>query len=835
MADIYVYRSDCDDFTNFGLVGALTPTSCVFEEEANGMSEITMEHPIDDWGRYTQLVCNNLLVAEVPVRTTPGIKNSRVVTAVERWTVRPAAVTTNALRTLYKKSTGGGKIKVLPEYTDVTVVDKPEEGRYKVKCEYGTGWMEPDGLDFVFAQTIADSSQSIETVQPAWTVKPQVFRIYSVEKGIDSITVSARHISYDLLYNLTTYKNTGEATCKAALDGIMNNCAATHDFDAYTNLLTVRTGIDWTRTNPIDALLNPETGLTALYGASLVRDNWELYVLFDPGLNRGVTVEYGKNMTGIKYTESFENVVTRIVPVGETKDGKPLLLEGDRPWINSKHINDYPIVYVQELQCENCKVGENGVTNAIAWARMEEQAQAVFDDGGDLPSVEMSVDFVNLGDSEEYAQFKNLERLFLWDYVIVRHKLHDIDVTSRIVSIKWDCLLGRMDGMEIGSVGKTLANSGITTWQIPTGFSGNKIASGTVPGLALKENIISARHVQADSINTEALQAEAVTAEKLAAGSVTAGKIQAGVLDAVVIDAVTARLQEIVSSDITTDELSAAIADIVKMNAEIGSFGMADVVNLLANALILESGTAGSMYITNLAVTSANILNATLGELVIKGEDGNYYRVVVGSDGTIKTEMVTVTDQEIEAGVTADGKQLVASTANIESLNAQHISAASAIISTIVTDALDAGKITAAQATLASATIPELYTTAVNALGNSMTLSANETIRVIVGDLEEAKEAATTAQTEATTAGERAVEAVEEIGKLPIFTDFEKEAVYIRDANGASTLKLNSGSVSIGTVDGDGRGYSQLAADYVMFGNYQLRKTADGGMAFKMV
>lgn len=851
MADIYVYRSDCDDFTNFGLVGALTPTSCVFEEEANGMSEITMKHPIDDWGRYTQLVCNNLLMVAVPVRTMPGIKGGRIVTSVERWTVRSASTTTTEQRTLYKKNTGNGKIKVLPEGTYVTVVDKADEGRYKVTCEYGTGWMEADGLDFVIAQKIADKSQSIESVQPAWTVKPQVFRIYNVEKGIDSITVSARHISYDLLYNLTTFKNTGEVTCMAALNGIMGTngeCVAPHEFNAYTNLLTVRTGVDWTRTNPIDALLNPETGLTALYGASLVRDNWELYVLHDPGLNRGVTVEYGKNMTGIKYTESFENVVTRIVPVGETKDGEPLLLDGNAPWVDSKHIKDYPVVYVQELQCENCKVGENKVTNDIAWARMKEQANAVFEAGGDLPSVEMSVDFINLGDTEEFKQYKNLERLFLWDYVLVRHKLLDIDVTSRIVSIQWDCLLDRMNSMEIGSVGKTLANSGITKWQIPTGFSGSKIASGTVSGGALKENIISARHVQTDSINADAIQANAITAKKLAAESIEARHLAAHAVDAQTIEAVTAKLKNVVANNITADELSAALADIVSMNAKIGSFDTADVMNLLASALTLKEGNAESMYITNLAVTSANIMSAILGDLVFKQvnkDDGTaeYYRIYIDESGTIQTEKVTVTDENgFESDETEAGRKIVETSAVINDVSGETLNYNTGHFANLITSTLETGYISATEALLGSATIPKLNTTAINAIGNSMTLSANETIRVIVGDLEEAKEAATTAQTEATTAGdkaveagEKAVEAVEEIGKLPIFTDFEKEAVYIRDANGASTLKLNSGSVSIGTVDGDGRGYSQLAADYVMFGNYQLRKTADGGMAFKMV
>lgn len=747
MSDIYVFgpSEEANDYSTMGLVGALVPTSCEFSETANGDSIVTMSHPLDEYARYAALKKGNILVVPVPVRMTPEIKEGKVVTTVWTYKVKPHnQLTHKNQRTIFKQKTGSSKRKVLSQGDIVTVVEKPEGDnvRWKVKSQYGDGWIYPEGFELITEHKISDNSNSIESTQSSWTIKEQYFRIQEVKKSLNSVSVTARHISYDLLTNKTRYDSAASVTLQNAISGILSNCYAPHEFNAFTNVANEQTGLAYKMQNPIDAFLNPESGICALYGVSIVRDNYELYFLKDPGMNRDVRIQYRKNMLGIDYTDTDDEVATRIIPIGETKDGKNLYLDSDdnvnNHYIDSPLIATYPTIRVTELKCENCKVGDkdqNGgtITTAIARERMRKQADDMIKNGCDKPKISMSVEFVNLGDTEEYKQFKNLENCFTYDYVIVQHPELDIDVTSQIMQITWNVLIDRMKSVQIGSVGKTLANTGITTWQIPMGFSGSKIASGTVSGGALKENIISARHVQSESINTEALQAESVTAEKLAAGSVTAGKIQTGALDAVVIDAVTARLKEIVSADITTDELSAAIADIIKMNAEIGSFGMADVVNLLANALILESGTAGSMYITNLAVTSANILNATLGELVIKGEDGNYYRVVVGSDGTIKTEMVTVTDQEIEAGMTADGKQLVVSTANIGSLNSQHISAASAIISTIVTDALDAGKITAAQATLASATIPELYTTAVNALGNSMTFTANEVIQFLVG------------------------------------------------------------------------------------------------------
>lgn len=746
MSDIYVYASDCSDFTSFGLVGALTPTSCIFEEEANGLSEITLEHPIDAMGRYTQLATNNLLMVNVPVRTTPEINGNTIVTSVEKWTVKNYI--SKADRTMYKRRSVSDpkkdvKVKVLPAGASVTVVSNDTDyARVKVKSRYGTGWIARESLESKTEIPITDKSQSIESVEPAWTVKPQIFRIYSVEKTIAGVSVMARHISYDLLYNLTTYENTKSTTCADALTGIMDGCIADHDFDAYTNLATERAGVNWTRTNPIDALLNPDNGLTTRYGASLVRDNWELYVLHDPGMNRGVTIEYGKNMTGITYSESFENIATRIVPVGETSTGKPLLLEGDTPWVDSKIINNYPIVYTRVLMCEDCKSG-NGVTANTIREKMAAQAQAVFDDGGDLPTVEMSVEFVNLGDTAEYAQYRDLERLFLWDYVLVRHKLHGINVTARIVSIRWNCLLDRMENMDIGSVGKTLANSGISGWQLPTGISGSKIASGTIGAVALGDGSVSSDHIQARSINTDKIAAgsitsneiaaNAITTDKLDADAVTADKIAAGAIDTEAINAVTAEIKKIVAGSISANEITTAIMNALAVYGKTGEFDFGKIKDLVADAMILQQGVAGSMMITNLAVTSANLLSATIGELVLKGDDGLYYRVYVGADGIVYTEQITVSAGEIAAGQTSTGHQIVETNANIKNLNAQNIKAASAIIDTIVTSALTAGKITATDALIASATIPTLYATAIKAIGDTLDLSANESISLIVG------------------------------------------------------------------------------------------------------
>lgn len=887
MSDIYVFSSNdnTNDYTTMGLVGALTPTECTFKETANGESIVELTHPLDSFGRHTALQRGNILAVPVPVRTTPEIRNGQCVTTVWTYKVKPLnQLTSTAQRTLYMwRFSSSPKVAVLNAGEEITVIwkaneEEPATGQedihpWKAKSKYGEGWIDPDALELVTTHSIKDDPAAIEEIQSPWTVTKQYFRIYETKKSIDAISVTARHISYDLLYNMTSYRMGFEASLQEILDGVLGDCYAEHQFSAHTNLEGTQTGNWYDQRNPIDVFLNEDDGLCKRFEVDLIRNNYDLYFLKNPGINRGVRIQYSKNMTGIDFTTSDDEVATRIVPVGEKEDGTKLYLDdsiafpgtlqyGSRgntvkelqsrlvslgysvgstgidgifewrtenglnafkadaglpengiydeethkalmealgvtsePYIDSEHINDYPIIHVYELKCENCTVGteEDGggkVTEEVARARMREQAEKLLENGCDQPKIEMNVEFINLGDTEEYKQFRNLENCFLYDYVIVQHPTMDIDVTAQIMEIEWDCLLDRMVSVEIGSVGKTLANTGITSWQIPNGFSGSKIAGGTISGGALQSDIISVRHMQAESINTEALQAACVTAVKIAAGAIEATHISVEAIDAVLanidtaviekaeidwaeIASLSAEIANIAKAQITEaninqaninwanianltatvsnianaiiedatissaqiDDLNAVVAEIIHAQVATGDFSLAEIENLLASAFILEQGSANSMMIKNLVVTDANLLNATIGKLIMPGDDGKYYEVTIGSDGSISTSEVTVTDGEISAGQMNDGRQIVTTTINADSINGSNVTAQQAILGTILTTALTAGKITAGEALLSSAVIPTLYTTSIQSIGNSLTFESNEMIQSIVSDV----------------------------------------------------------------------------------------------------
>ena len=69
---ICVYTPDCTDFSGNG-IGPVSPLSCTVTETLNGEWELTLEHPLDDAGKWRRLVEGCILRAPVPAAMTPQV------------------------------------------------------------------------------------------------------------------------------------------------------------------------------------------------------------------------------------------------------------------------------------------------------------------------------------------------------------------------------------------------------------------------------------------------------------------------------------------------------------------------------------------------------------------------------------------------------------------------------------------------------------------------------------------------------------------------------------------------------------------------------------------
>ena len=82
---IYVYPHDCDDFTTTGLVGDLQPIEATFEEEKNGISQVTIKMPYDQFKKWQACKVGNIIECAVPVRVPPVIKDDQYASSADNY------------------------------------------------------------------------------------------------------------------------------------------------------------------------------------------------------------------------------------------------------------------------------------------------------------------------------------------------------------------------------------------------------------------------------------------------------------------------------------------------------------------------------------------------------------------------------------------------------------------------------------------------------------------------------------------------------------------------------------------------------------------------------
>ena len=80
---IYVYPSNCTDFTTTGLVGDLMPIEGIYTEEKNGISEIVIRMPYDEFQKWKAVQKDCIIKAEIPVRVPPVIRNDEYANSVD--------------------------------------------------------------------------------------------------------------------------------------------------------------------------------------------------------------------------------------------------------------------------------------------------------------------------------------------------------------------------------------------------------------------------------------------------------------------------------------------------------------------------------------------------------------------------------------------------------------------------------------------------------------------------------------------------------------------------------------------------------------------------------
>lgn len=769
---ICIYPQDCVDFSTNGL-GVLTPTEATVNGADGMWTELTVTQPIDKTLRWALLEPGCILKAPAPTRESPLYEQVEDITEGETRTVTREVYVVRVNSRLRLRAAPSTSAAILDAYGNGTKVIKlgtASGGWMQVCVQSGgrVGWMSDTYLSYDGSYTETISQQHVvgSRVVEYRQSRDQLWRVYKVDP-IDSaagtVTAHAQPIAYDIGTCMIDEPWVIETPIAlgTALSQMWAKVSPTPDVQLHiaAGLDTEIEG-DYGWKNPIEAMMDPDEGMLVQGDAMLVMDNFDLFVLPKGERKSGVTVRRGKNLQGVKITRDISGVVTRLVPVGKTKDGEPWYLQnGDGPKsraVDSPHIGDYPFPRTQKLDVDVQIVDADPdhiktFTNwEESWRKMRELVQAEYDAGADLPTYGMDVEFVQIPEGdEEGAQYAALQSVYLGDTVTVIDSLVGLRADLRAVEAEYDILAGQYVSLKLGDV--TDVSQTVYSYQLPTGgVSGTKIAPGSLDGGAVRSGTF--QYLSASQAMIESLKADAIQAVAMDINAITAGTITTDTLAAAL-----AHVTELVAGTIQAtsgefDALTAAVAKLARAEVESAAIENADILalksavatvatayidwayvvsqkigtatidhakigNAVVGQLITADATQQRVFIERLQVLSAQLAKATIGELVVKAADDHYYRLDVSAAGAVTATDVTedLTPAEIQAGVTSDGRgSIIETSLTVEDLAAGDLKAINALIDHITADRIDAGVLFARQAV-----VNEVYTQIINGLDAS--------------------------------------------------------------------------------------------------------------------
>lgn len=499
---ISVFAPKSSDWTTNGLA-ILMPTSCEVSEQAGGEYELEMVHPCDEWGKWQYLTTDSIIRVPVPTQVVPAIETAEIaywrvkttVTAnvivyakplIYTYTISPSGASAWVAGRAYTQGTyvtyNGGIFRytgpsntvstvnpaqapywvlISPydptqsygEYTGGGKVGELEAGAVFLKLgTYNSDWIRvriADGIEGYVKTTFCEFYEAASDAFPARTITTQCFRVYKVTTDSEdaSVTVNARHISYDLYSNCIGACEVQRATPATAIMMMQTSLQMEDVRTIATNITDTTVTADWSWNNAVFALLDEEVGIVKQLNAKLIRDNNDIFILKNDTVDNGFTIEYGKNLVGANWYTDIEDVITRILPRAQRANGTTLLLP--EAYIDSEFIDDYAAIRMEVLD-SGLKIGadyedETGTTITLTeedcYRIMRKQAtRRYLVDNADLPEFSLEVEFVMLGDTEEYKQYKDLQKLAPYDTVRIKHTGLGFDTKMQMRAYTWDAI-----------------------------------------------------------------------------------------------------------------------------------------------------------------------------------------------------------------------------------------------------------------------------------------------------------------------------------------------------------------------------------------------------------
>ena len=275
----------------------------------------------------------------------------------------------------------------------------------------------------------------------------QAFRIGNVSKTKYKISTKAKHVFYDSQNYLIADSYVVDKDCAGAMYHLNAATEPASPFATFSDITAVGS-FRCVRKSLYEALKTVQER----WGGHFIRDNFSIGLRSEIGSDSDVVVRYRKNIQDITCEENWDNVVTKLLPVG--KDGILLnKLDPNRSiYLTSTQQYDVPLTKTVSFSQDNINeeefTDEEGILDEVAYytALIEDLERQ-----GEEYLLENSVPKIS------YTLKANLDTITdIGDKIKVIHEPLNLSLTASVIAYDYNCIFKKYTELSFGNFGKTL-------------------------------------------------------------------------------------------------------------------------------------------------------------------------------------------------------------------------------------------------------------------------------------------------------------------------------------------------------------------------------------------
>lgn len=270
----------------------------------------------------------------------------------------------------------------------------------------------------------------------------QAFRIGNVTKTKSKLVSKCYHVFYDSKNYLIADSYVVDKNCNDALDHLNSATEPQSEFTTISDVATVDS-YRCVRNSLYEAVQT----VIERWGGHLVRDNFSIGIRANIGVDNGIIVQYKKNLKDITCQENWDNVVTKILPVG--KDGLLLNAIDPNAEIYLTSSIQYALPYTKTITFSQDEINQEDYPSEQAYT------QALVND-----LMVQAIEYLeqNSVPKINYTLKANLDKVTdIGDTVEVIDDRLGVNMMTNVIGFVYDCIFEQYTEVEFGNFTNTLS------------------------------------------------------------------------------------------------------------------------------------------------------------------------------------------------------------------------------------------------------------------------------------------------------------------------------------------------------------------------------------------